>query len=286
MVAQWILELPLRATPKMVFIALKSFSGFAEIRPSIRTVALRAGCSRSTVKRCVQILEKKKLVYIKQGKRPDGGDGANIYVLRNPDDKPPVQNEPGVNMNQAQGHSGPGARFNVNPQKNNNKQYIKTHMVDSVSAEAVEEILSGRFSSVDRNWLILQIRRTKRPVKEILRDLDRLCWQYGKANAQEVRAPEALVLKAICEGWAEPDGFVAAEDRKRRSQESESAASQAEAAERAREEAEARHWEAARKQFRNLSEAEQQRYLTRYSWMRHERREAAAIGAYMRKTGI
>jgi hypothetical protein len=284
LVGKWILDLQIRSTPKMVFIALKSFAGYSEIRPSIRTVARRAGCSRSTTKRSIQILEQKKLVHVMMGKRPDGGTGANIYVLQNPDKDPLIQIEPGVNLNLAQVHEEPGARSTVNLQyyKHNN---IKKHNSARVCGESLNEILTGVFSKIDRTWLQSLIQKSKRPAKDVARDIDRLCWQYQRSQ-EKVRTPEALIRQAIKEGWAEPSEYIPLDERKRRIRESEAVSSLAKAREHAHEDEQERLWAAATERFRKLPDSEKKEYIERYPWLSSERREAAAIGQYMREMSL
>ena len=78
----WLLDrTDMGGTEKLVWIALKSFAGFREIRPSVKTVARRASVSVRTVQRSFDVLSKKGFLRVERRSRPDGGDAANRYIL-------------------------------------------------------------------------------------------------------------------------------------------------------------------------------------------------------------
>ncbi len=78
----WLLDrTDMGGTEKLVWIALKSFAGFREIRPSVKAVARRASVSVRTVQRSFDVLTKKGFLRVERRSRPDGGDAANRYIL-------------------------------------------------------------------------------------------------------------------------------------------------------------------------------------------------------------
>jgi hypothetical protein len=78
----WLLDRPdLSGTEKLAWIALKSYSGCPEIRPSVQTVARRAGVSIRTAQRAITALSKKGLLRVERRSRPDGGFATNRYIL-------------------------------------------------------------------------------------------------------------------------------------------------------------------------------------------------------------
>jgi len=78
----WLLDrTDMGGTEKLVWIALKSFAGFREIRPSVKAVARRASVSVRTVQRSFDVLSKKGFLRVERRSRPDGGDAANRYIL-------------------------------------------------------------------------------------------------------------------------------------------------------------------------------------------------------------
>jgi hypothetical protein len=81
----WLLDCRgLSGTEKLVWIALKSYAGYREIRPSVQTVARRAGVSIRTVQRTIIALTTKSLLRVERRSRPDGGFAANRYILLSP----------------------------------------------------------------------------------------------------------------------------------------------------------------------------------------------------------
>lgn len=78
----WLLDRPdLSGTEKLAWIALKSYSGCPEIRPSVQTVARRAGVSIRTAQRAITALSTKGLLRVERRSRPDGGFATNRYIL-------------------------------------------------------------------------------------------------------------------------------------------------------------------------------------------------------------
>jgi hypothetical protein len=82
MVWNWLLDRSdLSGPEKLVWIALKSYSGCPEIRPNVQTVARRASVSIRTTQRSFFTLSQKKLLRVERRSRPDGGFAANRYIL-------------------------------------------------------------------------------------------------------------------------------------------------------------------------------------------------------------
>ncbi len=78
----WLLDSQgLTGTEKLVWIALKSYAGCTEIRPSVKTLSRRAGVSTRTAQRTVDALSRKNLLRVERRSRPDGGDATNRYIL-------------------------------------------------------------------------------------------------------------------------------------------------------------------------------------------------------------
>lgn len=78
----WLLDrTDLRVSEKLVWIALKSYAGYREIRPSVQAVAKRASMSVRTAQRSFDVLSKKGFLRIERRSRPDGGFATNRYVL-------------------------------------------------------------------------------------------------------------------------------------------------------------------------------------------------------------
>ena len=78
----WLLDRSdLTGTEKLVWIALKSYAGCREIRPSVHSLSRRAGVSIRTAQRSIEILSKKGLLRVERRSRPDGGDATNRYIL-------------------------------------------------------------------------------------------------------------------------------------------------------------------------------------------------------------
>ena len=66
---------------KLVWIALKSYAGYREVRPSVKTVAKRASVSVRTAQRSFDVLSKIGLLRVERRNRPDGGFATNRYIL-------------------------------------------------------------------------------------------------------------------------------------------------------------------------------------------------------------
>ncbi len=78
----WMLDRSdLSGTEKLVWIALKSYAGCREIRPSVHSLSRRAGVSIRTAQRSIEVLSKKGLLRVERRSRPDGGDATNRYIL-------------------------------------------------------------------------------------------------------------------------------------------------------------------------------------------------------------
>ena len=78
----WMLDRSdLTGTEKLVWIALKSYAGCREIRPSVQTVARRASVGIRTVQRTFEVLSSKGLIRVERRTRPDGGFATNRYIL-------------------------------------------------------------------------------------------------------------------------------------------------------------------------------------------------------------
>jgi hypothetical protein len=78
----WMLDRSdLTNTEKLVWIALKSYAGCREIRPSVQTVARRASVGIRTAQRCFDVLTGKGLIRVERRTRPDGGFATNRYIL-------------------------------------------------------------------------------------------------------------------------------------------------------------------------------------------------------------
>ena len=111
----WLLDRQdLSAMEKLVWITLKSYAGCPEIRPTVQTLAKRAGVSIRTAQRCIEVLSRKGLVRAERRYRPDGGFAANRYILlpsarkteaANPASTPRCHNgtPPGVKMTPTRG---------------------------------------------------------------------------------------------------------------------------------------------------------------------------------------
>lgn len=78
----WMLDRSdLTGMEKLVWIALKSYAGCREIRPSVQTVARRASVGIRTVQRTFDVLSRKGLIRVERRSRPDGGYATNRYIL-------------------------------------------------------------------------------------------------------------------------------------------------------------------------------------------------------------
>jgi Helix-turn-helix domain len=71
----------LTVADKLVWIALKSYAGYREVRPSVKTVAKRASVSVRTAQRSFDVLSKIGLLRVERRNRPDGGFATNRYIL-------------------------------------------------------------------------------------------------------------------------------------------------------------------------------------------------------------
>jgi hypothetical protein len=71
----------LSVADKLVWIALKSYAGYREVRPSVKAVAKRASMSVRTAQRCFDVLKKIGLLRVERRNRPDGGFATNRYIL-------------------------------------------------------------------------------------------------------------------------------------------------------------------------------------------------------------
>ena len=211
----WLLESrDLTGTEKLVWIALKSYAGCSEIRPSLKTLSRRASVSRRTVQRTIDTLSKMNLLRVEPRSRPDGGDATNRYILLpfpkqkggGPGDM--VTPSPGCHGDTPPGVGMSPPRMTPCHPKENIKQIKdkKTTGEVVVNLDSIKKLMIGSpFRKLSDPSLKMFIRQYG--AEQLFNSLDRLIETY-KITGKKVGDPMGVLAVGMLRGITTPEGYL------------------------------------------------------------------------------
>jgi hypothetical protein len=216
----WLLDSQdLTGTEKLVWIALKSYAGYREIRPSIKTLSRRAGVSTRTAQRTLDALSKKNLLRVERRSRPDGGDATNRYILlpfpnrkiRRPGDM--VTPAPGCHGDTPPGDKAAAPRMTPCHPKENIKliKDKKTTGEVVVGLDSFRQlIINSPFRKLSEQSLRMFTRQYG--ADHVFDSLDKLIETY-KITGKKIADPMGILAVGMLRGITAPAGYVPYRER-------------------------------------------------------------------------
>jgi hypothetical protein len=211
----WLLDSQgLTGTEKLVWIALKSYAGCREIRPSVKTLSRRAGVSTRTAQRTIDALSRKNLLRVERRSRPDGGDATNRYILLpfpkrkggGPGDT--VTPSPGCHGDTPPGGGTSAPRMTPCHPKENIKliKDKKTTGEVVVDLDSIRKLVIGSpFRKISDPSLKMFIRQYG--AEHLFDSLDRLIETY-KLTGKKVADPMGILAVGMLRGITTPEGYL------------------------------------------------------------------------------
>lgn len=239
----WLLDRrDLSGTEKLVWIALRSYAGFREIRPSVQSVARRAGVSIRTAQRTVVALTGKGLLRVERRSRPDGGFATNRYTLL---PSPPPQREitetrrqpvtcpPGVMVTPPPGDTltspqvpqrhhiekiKPIKKTTTTPCRFSRPERRDDSVIDKGAKETsrrdiIDEMLRGTvLAAANPTAVARAAKKYRRNTMEVAVAIDALDQQYRKSQ-RPIEDPTSLITAVLKDGMELPRGYVSRAQR-------------------------------------------------------------------------
>lgn len=277
----WLLDRrDLSGTEKLVWIALRSYAGFREIRPSVQSVARRAGVSIRTAQRTVVALTGKGLLRVERRSRPDGGFATNRYTLL---PSPPPQREimetrrqpvtcpPGVMVTPPQVPQRhhiekikPIKDTTTTPCRPSRPERRDDSSIDKGAKETsrrdvIDEVLRGTVLAAANPAAVARAaKKYRRNTEEVAVAIDALDQQYRRSQ-RPIEDPTSLITAVLKDGIELPSGYVSKAQREAEAAARREAERKAADKERRTREAGEKAYRQAKAQLSSLSDAARER---------------------------